>query len=60
MSRVVKITIKATVTVEVDVDAYEAEYGEDFTIAEIRDHIKSEVNAAAVSAFSNIEAITVK
>jgi hypothetical protein len=54
-----KVHVSVTVTVEVDRDAYDAEYGQAATVAEIRDHIKAETVSAAESAFGNIDAIKV-
>jgi phage/plasmid primase-like uncharacterized protein len=53
------VKVRVIVEVEVDRDAYNAEYNEDATVSEIRAHIKSAVVSAAESDFANVDAITV-
>lgn len=48
------------VSVVIDRDAYNAEYGESATADEIRAHVGGVVRSAAVSAFENIAAVTVE
>jgi hypothetical protein len=52
-------TMRVSVYVQMDVDvaAYEAEYGERTSAADIRDHVKGVIGTAARSAFENIPAV---
>ncbi len=52
--------VAVTVTILVDRDAYDAEYGEHATAEAIREHVKAEATSAIESAFSNIDAVTVE
>jgi len=54
------LTVRVTLTIEVDRDAYDDEYGVAATASDIRDHVRSEAFAATVSAFDNIDAVVVR
>lgn len=54
------LTVRVTLTVKVDRQAYDEEYGERASAADIRQHVKGEAYSATESAFQNIDAITVE
>lgn len=55
-----KIKVAVYLVIDVDVDAYNAEYGTDDSVTQIRDDIKSRSREAADAAFAHLPSVFVR